>query len=102
MKYYRPFLIVGALAATLLAYKTTTGADPEPSGEPMTALEKAAQQAYFAHMVAFEEDMATIDDVYRWSRRWRKAELRANRDRQKSAFDHLQRMQPFYERAIAL
>ena len=98
----RPLLFVGAIAATLLAYKSTTGADPEPSAEPQTALEKAAEQAYFAHVIAFENDYANIDDVYRWSRRWTEAELRANRDRQKSAFDHLQRMQRFYLRAVAL
>lgn len=98
----RPLLILGIVAALLFVYGSTTGADPKPSTEPQTALEKAAEQAYFATVVAFEEDMASIDDVYRWSRRWAKAEQRANRDRQKSAFDHLQRMQPFNVRAIAL
>lgn len=98
----KTLLVLGAASAILFAYASITIAEPEKAAEPQTELEKAAKQAYLATVVAFENDVATLDDIYRWSRRLMKVEIRANRDRKKAILDHVSRMRPLNERAIAL
>jgi hypothetical protein len=98
----RPLVILGTVTAILVAFKPTTGADPDKPTGPQAELVEAAKQAYFATVIDHNEDFATLDDVYRWSRRWMKAELKANPNNKKPRIDHRERMQNYHDRIVAL
>jgi hypothetical protein len=74
--------------------------DPE-KGQRIPEIVKEAELAFRSTQAQYQFQQATVEDMYRWSRRWMEAEL-AHETNKKAVFDHLARMRDLNKKVEVL
>jgi Skp family chaperone for outer membrane proteins len=92
---------VAGSALVLLAMACFSQGDEPQANQDIPEIVKEAEFALRSTDAAYNAGQATVEDMYRWSRRLMEAEL-ANGSNKKAALDHVSRMRDLNTKVEAL
>jgi hypothetical protein len=100
MKRTRIAAFIGA--GLLVSGLSWSAAQEEQAPQATSKMIERAKAAYVAYETMYQVGQATAEDSYRWSRRWRDAELKRDATNKQAAEDHWKRMLELYRRVSTL
>ena len=90
-----------ALVVCALLVLSTGHADQGNVKATNSDLVQTAQTALQATQASYDTGRTSVEDVHRWSRRLKEAELKAEPNNRRAVADHLQRMKALESRVIS-